>query len=110
MRAQGRRIGARPLARYGAWLMVLAGAGERVASMRMWAKAGSKPPPLRAAIDNTAGLGPMVIDGYPGLDPGGQLGQGAHVHAEPFPPRRAPVSSWADHRMTLSPAGSAAGS
>jgi hypothetical protein len=44
---------------------------------------------LRVAYQRrgTAGLGPMVTDGYPGFDPGGQLGQGAHVHAEPFPPR-----------------------
>ena len=39
-------------------------------------------PPLRAVLDELSGLGLLVIDGYPGLDPGGRPGPGADAHAE----------------------------
>ena len=35
-----------------------------------------------AVLDELSGLGLLVIDGYPGLDPGGRPGPGGHAHAE----------------------------
>jgi deoxyribonuclease V len=37
---------------------------------------------LRAVLENSAGLGLLVVDGYADLDPGGRPGLGAHAHAE----------------------------
>jgi len=39
-------------------------------------------PPLRAVLAGLSGLGLLVTDGYADLDPSGQPGLGAHVHAE----------------------------
>ena len=38
--------------------------------------------PPCAVLDELSGLGLLVIDGYPGLDPGGRPGPGADAHAE----------------------------
>jgi deoxyribonuclease V len=39
-------------------------------------------PPLCAVLDGLSGLGLLVVDGYPGLDPGGRPGLGTRAHAE----------------------------
>jgi len=39
-------------------------------------------PPLRAVLDDLAGLGLLVVDGYADLDPSGRPGLGAHANAE----------------------------
>lgn len=39
-------------------------------------------PPLRAVLQEAAGLALIVVDGYVDLDPAGSPGLGAHVHAE----------------------------
>jgi deoxyribonuclease V len=38
--------------------------------------------PLRAVLGGLSGLGPLVVDGYADLDPGGRPGLGAQAHAE----------------------------
>jgi deoxyribonuclease V len=39
-------------------------------------------PPLRAALGDLNGLGPLAVDGYADLDPSGRPGRGAQAHAE----------------------------